>query len=140
MKKSKTTVYDCNIIHLPKIENPAGSITVIHGNKEIPFDIRRIYYLYDIPGGASRGGHGHKTLWQLIVAASGSFDIILDDGNIKRIIQLNRPYFGLLMPPGIWRELSNFSSGAICVVLASHPFDKEDYIFDYHEYKIFKDV
>src|SRR5439155_18099868 len=116
------------------IENAAGSITVIHGEKEVPFDIKRIYYLYDIPGGASRGGHAHKNLYQLIVAASGSFDVILADGNIKRIIQLNRPYFGLLIPPGIWRDMSNFSSGANTLVFASEFYNEEDYLRDYDVY------
>ncbi len=131
-------VYDCNIIHLPKIENISGSITAIQGDKDIPFDIKRIYYLYDVPGGADRGGHAHKRLHQLIIAASGSFDIILDDGNIKRTIQLNRPYFGLYLKPGIWRDISNFSSGAICLVLASNFYDATEYIRDYNEFKQFR--
>jgi dTDP-4-dehydrorhamnose 3,5-epimerase-like enzyme len=138
MHSSTTTVYDCNLLHLPKIENPAGSITVIEGVKEIPFNIKRIYYLYDVPGGASRGGHAHKHLHQLIIAASGSYDIILDDGKIKRTILLNRPYYGLLMPPGIWRDLSNFSSGAICIVLASDVYKEQDYIRDYDDFLNFK--
>lgn len=140
MHSSTTTVYDCNLLHLPKIENPAGSITVIEGVKEIPFSIKRIYYLYDVPGGASRGGHAHKHLHQLIIAASGSFDIILDDGKIKRTILLNRPYYGLLMPPGIWRDLSNFSSGAICIVLASDVYKEQDYIRDYKEFQDHKQL
>lgn len=131
-------VYDCNIIHLPKIENVSGSITAIQGDKDVPFDIKRIYYLYDVPGGADRGGHAHKRLHQLIIAASGSFDIILDDGNIKRTIQLNRPYFGLYLKPGIWRDISNFSSGAICLVLASNFYDATEYIRDYNEFKQFR--
>lgn len=131
-------VYDCNIIHLPKIENISGSITAIQGDKDVPFDIKRIYYLYDVPGGADRGGHAHKRLHQLIIAASGSFDIILDDGNIKRTIQLNRPYFGLYLKPGIWRDISNFSSGAICLVLASNFYDATEYIRDYTEFKQFR--
>ena len=131
---NNTTVYDCNIIQLPKIENPAGSITVIESKKEIEFDINRIYYLYDIPGGASRGGHAHKNLYQLVIAASGSFDVILADADIKREVQLNRPYFGLLIPPGIWRDISNFSSGAICLVLASEYYDENDYIRAFDEF------
>lgn len=131
-------VYDCNIIHLPKIENISGSITAIQGDKDVPFDIKRIYYLYDVPGGADRGGHAHKRLHQLIIAASGSFDIILDDGNIKRTIQLNRPYFGLYLKPGVWRDISNFSSGAICLVLASNFYDATEYIRDYNEFKQFR--
>lgn len=127
-------VYDCNIIHLPKIESVSGSITPIEGMKDVPFDIKRIYYLYDVPGGADRGGHAHRKLHQLIVAASGSFDIIIDDGNIRRNIQLNRPYFGLYLKPGIWRDISNFSSGAICLVLASDFYDASEYIRDYSEF------
>jgi hypothetical protein len=135
----QATVYDCNIIHLPKIENTSGSITPIHSNKEVPFDIKRIYYLYDVPGGANRGGHGHRTLHQLVVAAGGSFDIILDDGHIKRTVQLNRPYYGLYIPPGIWRDISNFSSGAICLVLASDFYNAAEYIRDYEEFKMLKE-
>lgn len=137
MQNSQVTVYDCDLIYLPKIENAAGSITVINNCREIPFEVKRVYYLYDVPGGASRGGHAHKSLYQLIVAASGSFDVIISDGNIKRIIQLNRPFFGLLIPPGIWRDLSNFSSGAICVVLASEYYEEDDYIRDFDAYKIY---
>ena len=140
MDSITNSVYDCNLMHLPKIENPAGSITVIEGIKEIPFDIKRIYYLYDVPGGASRGGHAHKHLHQLIIAASGSFDIILDDGRIKRTVLLNRPYYGLLMPPGIWRDLSNFSSGAICIVLASDIFKEADYIREHTDFLKFKNI
>ena len=131
-------VYDCNIIHLPKIENVSGSITPIEGGKEIPFDIKRIYYLYDVPGGANRGGHAHKKLHQLIVAASGSFDIVLDDGIVKKTVQLNRPYYGLYLPAGIWRDIFNFSSGAICVVLASDYYDSSEYIRDYNEFLSFR--
>lgn len=131
-------VYDCNILHLPKIENISGSITAIEGGKEVPFDIKRIYYLYDVPGGANRGGHAHKKLHQLIVAASGSFDIVLDDGIIKKTVQLNRPYYGLYLPAGIWRDIFNFSSGAICVVLASDYYDASEYIRDYNEFLHFR--
>ncbi|HVX51921.1 MAG TPA: FdtA/QdtA family cupin domain-containing protein [Chitinophagaceae bacterium] len=131
-------VYDCNILHLPKIENVSGSITPIEGNKEIPFAIKRIYYLYDVPGGANRGGHAHKKLHQLIVAASGSFDILLDDGIIKKTIQLNRPYYGLYLPAGIWRDIFNFSSGAICLVLASDYYDAAEYIRDYNDFLHFR--
>ena len=132
---NQRTVFDCSLLKLPKIYKPQGSITPINGNIDIPFEINRVYYLYDVPGGESRGGHAHKNLHQLIVAASGSFDLIIDDGNIKKTVHLSRPYMGLYMPPGLWRELENFSSGAICLVLASHTFDENDYIREYSEYK-----
>jgi dTDP-4-dehydrorhamnose 3,5-epimerase-like enzyme len=129
-----TTVYDSNLIQLPKVHNPAGNITAVNNDLEVPFKIKRVYYLYDIPGGEARGAHAHKELQQLIVAASGSFDIILDDGRIKRTVHLNRPDYGLYMPAGLWRELNNFSSGAICLVLASEIYNETDYIRDYKEY------
>ena len=130
-----STVYDCAILPLNKIHNREGNITIVEGQTNVPFDVRRIYYLYDIPGGAARGGHAHKELTQLIVAASGSFDVLLDDGINKKIVTLNRPDFALLVVPGIWRELIEFSSGAICMVLASHKYDEPDYIRDYVEFK-----
>jgi hypothetical protein len=130
----KGNIYDCVILPLKKIHNRAGNITIIEGQKNIPFDLQRIYYLYDIPGGEGRGGHAHKELQQLIVAASGSFDVILDDGNNKKIVTLNRPDFGLLVVPGIWRELVEFSSGAICLVMVSHKYDESDYIRNYTEF------
>jgi hypothetical protein len=129
-----TSVYDCSIIELPRIENPAGNITPVYENIHIPFKIARVYYLYDIPGGETRGGHAHKALQQLIVAASGSFDVILDDGINKRTVRLNRPYYGLYLPHMIWRELLDFSSGGICFVLASLKYDSNDYIRDYFEF------
>jgi hypothetical protein len=131
----KNTVDDCKIITLPKIHNRAGNITAIHNFKEIPFDIKRVYYLYDMPGGEERGGHAHKELQQLIVAASGSFEVVLDDGRHTRHVRLNQPYYGLLMVPGIWRELKDFSSGSICLVLASCLYDETDYIRDYNNFK-----
>lgn len=125
------TVYDCSLLDLDKNHRIKGNITVIENRKIIPFDIQRVYYLYDVPGGQERGGHGHKELSQLIVAASGSFDVVLDDGKNKRTITLNRPYQGLYIVPGIWRELENFSSGSSCLVLASQKYNEKDYIRDY---------
>jgi hypothetical protein len=138
MKPGNNTVFDCSVIDISKIHSESGNITVLENKKDVPFDVKRIYYLYDIPGGESRGGHAHYELEQYIVAASGSFDVILDDGENKKRITLNRPNFALHIVPGLWRELSNFSSGAICLVLASHKYDEKDYIRDYKEYlKIF---
>jgi hypothetical protein len=134
----ESTVFDCSIINLPKILTEKGCITSINNGLDIPFKINRVYYLYDIPGGEERGGHAHKALQQLIVAASGSFDIILDDGTSKKQFTLNRPYFGLLMPSGIWRELINFSSGSVCLVLASEKYDEQDYIRDYNNFLKYK--
>lgn len=135
---SNYSVFDCNIIHLPKIHSRQGNITPVQNNVNIPFEVKRIYYLYDIPGGESRGGHGHKELESLIIAVSGSFDVTIDDGFNKKTIQLNRPYLGLNLKPGMWRDISSFSSGAICLVLASQIFDKDDYLRDYDEYINFK--
>lgn len=131
----RNSVYDCNILPLSKINNRAGNITIIEGDNDVPFPIKRIYYLYDIPSGETRGGHAHKELYQLIVAASGSFDVILDDGRNKKIVKLNRPDNALMVVPGIWRELFEFSSGAICLVLASHKYDENDYLREYHDFK-----
>ena len=131
-------IYNCNVLTLPKIHNRAGNITALNNLMDLPFNIQRVYYLYDIPGGELRGGHAHKELQQLIVAVSGSFDIALDDGKNKKIVSLNRPYYGLHVVPGIWRELSNFSSGAICLVMASHKYDEADYIRDYNEFLTYK--
>ena len=138
MLNKKSTVFDCNIIQLQRIHNRAGNITPVENNLHIPFDVKRIYYLYDIPGGESRAAHGHKKLEQLIVAAGGSFDITLDDGINKKTVQLNRPYMGLHIKPGIWRDISNFSSGAICLVLASLKYDEDDYLRDYSKFKEYK--
>ncbi len=133
--KRKNSVYNCVILPLRKINNRAGNITIIEGEQIIPFDVKRIYYLYDIPGGESRGGHAHIGLTQLIVAASGAFDVLLDDGINKKIVTLNRPDYGLLVVPGIWRELMEFSSGSICLVLASHKYDESDYIRNNDDFK-----
>jgi hypothetical protein len=135
----QSNIYNCNVIELPKIHNRAGNITVVEPDVQIPFEVERVYYLYDVPGGETRGGHAHYELSQLIVAASGSFDIILDDGKNKKTVHLNRPYYGLVVVPGIWRELINFSSGAICLVLASHKYNEADYIRDYNDYMSYKD-
>jgi hypothetical protein len=128
------TALDCKLIELPKITDPRGNLTFIEGGKHIPFDIRRVYYLYDVPGGAERGGHAHKALHQLIVAMSGSFDVIIDDGFSKARFHLNRSYFGLYICPMIWRELDNFSSGSVCMVLASNLYDEADYYRDYDQF------
>jgi len=128
-------VYDCSLIELPRIISPSGSLTSISGGITLPFEIERVYYLYDIPGGETRGGHAHRQLHQLIVAASGSFDILLDDGSNRRVVHLNRPYFGLYLTNMIWRELLNFSSGGICLVLASAPYDEADYYRQYDEFQ-----
>lgn len=122
------------IIDLPRINDPRGNLTFVEGGAHIPFDIKRVYYLYDVPGGAARGGHAHKDLYQLIIAMSGSFDVVLDDGESKKRIHLNRSYQGLYIPKMIWRELDNFSSGSVCMVLASLPYDESDYYRNYDEY------
>jgi hypothetical protein len=125
---------DCKIIELPKISDPRGNLTFVEGGNQIPFDISRVYYLYDVPGGAERGGHAHKALSQLIIAMSGSFDVILDEGGLKKRFHLNRSYQGLYVCPMMWRELDNFSSGSVCMVLASNKYDEADYYRDYKEY------
>ncbi len=130
----KITVFDCAILELPRINDRSGNITAIQNNEEIPFDIKRIFYLYDIPGGESRGAHAHKECHQFLVAASGSFEVQLDDGKVKKTVMLNQPYRGLHIPPGIWASEVNFSSGAICLVLASHKYDENDYLRNYDEY------
>jgi hypothetical protein len=131
---NRNTVFDCKLIELPQNHNTNGKITAINGGYEVPFEIKRVYYLYDIPCGEDRGGHAHLELQQLIVAASGSFDLILDDGMNKRVIHMNRPFLGVLMPSGIWRELTNFSSGSICLVMASQYYLEGDYIRDYNDF------
>jgi hypothetical protein len=125
---------DCKLVDLPKIAEPRGNLTFIEGGRHVPFDIKRVYYLYDVPGGAERGGHAHKDLHQLIVAMSGSFDIVLDDGRQKKRMHLNRSYYGLYVCPMIWREMDNFSSGAVCLVLASNVYDESDYYRDYEDF------
>ncbi len=135
-----SSVYDCVILPLSKVHNRAGNITIVEGNKHVPFEVQRLYYLYDIPGGEDRGAHAHKALNQLVVAASGSFDVLLDDGENKKIVTLNRPDYGLMVVPGIWRQLFEFSSGAVCLVLASHKYDVADYIRDYNAFQKFKNT
>jgi uncharacterized RmlC-like cupin family protein len=132
------TIDDCQIIPLEKNHRDKGNITVIEKHDDIPFDIARVYYLYDVPGGEERGGHAHKELSQLIIAVSGSFDVILNDGKSTKTVTLNRPYQGLYVVPGIWRELVNFSSGSCCLVLASHQYSEADYFRNYSEYQIIK--
>ncbi|WP_420552519.1 sugar 3,4-ketoisomerase [Tenacibaculum aiptasiae] len=134
MELSNNTVFDCSVVEMNKIHNKAGNITVVENNNNIPFNIKRLYYLYDIPGGKARGGHAHYELEQYIIAASGSFDVVLDDGKNKKRVTLNRPNLALHVVPGLWRELENFSSGAICLVLASHPYEDKDYIRDYNKF------
>lgn len=125
------SLQNCRIVELPKISDPRGNLTFIEGSRHVPFDIRRVYYLYDVPGGASRAAHGHRSLQQLMIAMSGSFDVTLDDGRRKEKFHLNRSYIGLYIAPMIWRELDNFSSGSVCMVLASTPYDESDYFRNY---------
>jgi hypothetical protein len=127
-------VFDCNILYLNKIANRSGNITVVHNTQEIPFEVKRLFYIYDIPGGASRGAHSHLTSHQFLVAASGSFEIQLDDGTLKRKVRLNRPFLGLHIPPLIWASEINFSSGSVCLALASTLYDADDYIRDYSSF------
>lgn len=133
-------VEDAKIIDIPKIEDRRGNLSVVEEFKNVPFHIARTYWLYDVPAGASRGGHAHKRLKQLLIALSGSFTVTLDDGREKRHIQLNRPYQGLLIETGIWRTIDDFSSGAVCLVLASELYDASDYIYDYEEFLEYKGV
>lgn len=135
MVKKAGNIDKCRIIELPKIEDRRGNLTFIENGKHIPFDSKRVYYLYDVPGGGSRGGHAHKTLKQFIIAVSGSFDVILDDGITRKKFFLNRSYYGLYIPSMIWREIENFSSGSVCLVLASDFFEEEDYFRDYQAFK-----
>jgi len=125
----------CKIVELPKILDARGNLTFIEGDGHVPFEIKRVYYLYDVPGGATRGGHAHKVLQQFIIAAMGSFDVILDDGRERKRFHLNRSYYGLFVPTMIWRELDNFSSGSVCLVLASELYSKADYVYDYETFK-----
>ena len=131
----KISVSDCSVIELPKIENRSGNLTSIHNSVEIPFDIKRVFFIYDIPAGKDRGAHAHIKCHQFLIAGSGSFDVLLDDGKTKKLVNLNQPYKGLYIPPGIWASEINFSSGSICLVFTSHKYDEGDYIRDYSVYQ-----
>ena len=133
-KRKKVNVYDCSVIELPKIETVGGNITPVHPQINVPFDIKRVFYSYDIPGGEARGAHAHKECHQFLIAASGAYEVLLDDGVNKRTVLLNRPFYGLHIPPGIWSSEQAFSSGSICLVLASHGYIEEDYIRNYEDY------
>lgn len=130
----KLSIERARIIELPKIYDPRGNLTFVEGGRHIPFDIKRVYYLYDVPGGESRAGHAHKTLEQLMIAISGSFDITIDDGTVRRKYHLNRSYVGLYIPNMLWREIDNFSSGAVCLVLASSHYAEADYFREYEDF------
>jgi hypothetical protein len=127
-------IHLARLVELPKISDPRGNLTFIEGARHVPFDIKRVYYLYDVPGGAERGGHAHRELQQLIIAMSGSFDVVLSDGIEKKRFHLNRSNYGLYVPTMLWRELDNFSSGSVCMVLASNRYDEADYYRDFNEY------
>lgn len=129
-----SSVSDCRLVDLPRIHDPRGNLTFLESGRHAPFPIERVYYLYDVPGGETRGGHAHLELQQFIIAASGSFDVIIDDGRERQRYHLNRSYFGLYVPRMIWRELDNFSSGSVCLVLASAHYLEDDYIRDYADY------
>ncbi len=130
----RKTVFDCSLIELPRIQNRSVSLTPINNYKDIPFEAKRIFYVYDIPGGVIRGTHAHKECHEFLIAGSGSFEVHLDDGKDKKIVMLNQPYKGLHIPPGIWASETNFSSGAMCLVFASHEYEEDDYIRDYNSY------
>lgn len=132
--RPRANIAFCRLIDLPRINDPRGTLTFIEGNRHIPFEIARVYYVYDVPGGAERGGHAHRRLSQFIIAISGSFDVILDDGLARQCVRLDRSYYGLFICPMIWRELGNFSSNSVCLVLASDRYDESDYFRDYNDY------
>jgi len=131
-------IFNCNLVELQKIKNRAGNLSVVENSNSIPFDIARVYYIYDVPGGSDRGGHAHKDLEQYVIAVSGAFDIQLDDGKNKKTVRLDRPFLALHIKKGIWRETRNFTSGAICMVIASHKYDNQDYIHDYDDFLKFR--
>ena len=130
----QTTINDCKIIRLPQEEDPRGSLTYIYENQQVPFPIRRVFYIYDVPAGKDRGAHAHRECWQFIIAASGALEVYISDGENEKTYTLNRPYQGLLIPPGIWAQEREFSSGALCLVLASHEYSEADYIRSYSDY------
>lgn len=136
----KPTVYDCSVVELGKIDNNQGNLTVVQSDMNVPFDIKRVFYLYDVPGGEARGAHAHKQCHQFLVAVSGSFEVVLDDGNNKRTVVLNRPFYGLHIPPGIWAAEQGFSSGSVCLVLASEKYEETDYIRCYEEFVSFRNL
>jgi hypothetical protein len=138
MLQKIVSVYDCSVIELVKIASRQGNITPVYNSVNIPFDVKRVFYTYDIPGGESRGAHAHKLCHQFLVAASGSFEVLLDDGVNRRTVLLNRPFYGLHIPPGIWAAEQGFSSGSVCLVLASEKYSAEDYIRDYKEFLNYK--
>jgi dTDP-4-dehydrorhamnose 3,5-epimerase-like enzyme len=129
------SVHDCKLLELPVVHNPQGNLTFVEGQRHVPFQIERVYYMYDVPGGATRGGHAHRALEQVIIAMSGSFEVVLDDGVDRKNVTLNRSYVGLYLPPMIWRELVNFSSGSVCMALASAYYDESDYYRDYDQFR-----
>lgn len=133
-----TTIDDCKLIQLPKEEDPRGSLSYIYENDHVPFSIRRVFYIYDVPAGKDRGAHAHRECWQMIIAASGALEVYLTDGTREKTVTLNRPYQGLLVPPGIWAHEQEFTTGALCLVLASHPYSEDDYIRSYDDYKDFR--
>ena len=136
MLQEKFSILDkCKIVNFPKITDLRGNLSFIEENRQIPFEIKRVYYLYDVPSGATRGGHAHKSLEQIVIALSGSFDVVLDDGYERRKVFLNRPHYGLYIPPGVWRELENFSSNSVALSLVSQLYDETDYIRDYETFK-----
>jgi hypothetical protein len=137
-RQKKVMVYDSSVIELPGYQNRAGNISIIENNINLPFEVKRVFYIYDIPGGEDRGAHAHRKCHQFLVAVSGSFEIEMDDGTNTRTVVLNRPYYGLHVPPGIWAAEKGFSSGAVCLVLVSHLYDADDYIRNYNEFIKFK--
>lgn len=134
-----STIDDCHVIDLPKIADARGNLTVVEAQTHVPFSIERVYWLYDVPGGESRGGHAHRNLEQLVVSANGSFEVVVDDGRRRKTVFLSRSYYGLYIPTMIWRELLNFSSGSVSLVLASAPFDEADYFRDYNEFRGYRE-
>lgn len=134
MYSDKVTIWDSTMVQIKKIKNRQGNISIVENGVDLPFDVKRVFYIYDIPGGESRGAHAHKECHQFLVAVSGAFEVMLDDGRSQRIVQLNRPYYGLHIPPKLWASEINFSSGAVCLVLTSHCYSEGDYIRSYEDY------